>query len=219
MSAATVPMGSARSERPSVLELFRDDGPLGAAIGAAAGRLVPLSPVALLLAAAVPLFAVVAATGDGAPRGVVAGAVAWVVVLGGLASARPLTGRLRWVVPPALRGIELGGLLWIAAVAGSSSAPAVFALLCAIAYHHYEAVYGMRHRGVAPPRWVQAAGGGWDGRLLVAVFLLLAGALPAGFFVLAGLLAVLFVGETIAEWRRVGPAQRPVYDDEEDEAG
>jgi Family of unknown function (DUF5941) len=218
MSAATVSRAAAGSDRSSVLEVYRDDGPLAAAIGAAAGRVVPLNPVALPLVAAVPLFAVIAATGDGAPRGVVAGAVAWVVVLGGLASARPLSGRLRWTVPPALRGIELGALLWMGAVAGSSSAPAAFALLCAIVYHHYDTVYGMRHRGVTRPRWVRVAGGGWDGRLLVAVVLLLAGALPAGFFVMAGLLAVLFVGETITEWRRVGRAQRPVYDDEEDEA-
>jgi hypothetical protein len=64
---------------------------------------------------------------------------------------------------------------------------------------------------------VQVAGGGWDGRLLLAAVLLLAGGLPAGFFVLAVALAVLFAGETIAEWRHIGRAQRPLYDDEEDD--
>ena len=119
--------------------------------------------------------------GDGASEGLVAGVVAWAVLLGGLASARPLTDRLRWMVPPALRAIEYGG----AAVdrrggRRGDAEPAAFALLCAITYHHYENVYGFRHRGVRPPAWVTAAGLGWDGRLLLGVVLLVAGALPAG---------------------------------------
>jgi Family of unknown function (DUF5941) len=219
MSATAIPSAApAPVDRGSVLDAYRDDGPLATAIGRALGRGIPLPPIALLVVAGLPLLLAIVVKGDGASEGLVAGVVAWAVLFGGLASARTLTDRLRWMVPPALRAIEYGALLWIGAVAGSSSAPAAFALLCAIVYHHYDTVYGIRHRGVAPPRWVQVAGGGWDGRLLVAVVLLLAGALPAGFFVMAGLLAVLFVGETIAEWRRVGRAQRPVYDDEEDEA-
>jgi Family of unknown function (DUF5941) len=218
MSAATVPQASASTERPSVLEVYRDDGPVAAAIGAAAGRSLPLPAIVLLLAAALPGLVAIVVTGDGAPRGVVAGAIVWAVLLGGLASGQPLTDHLRWAVPPALRAVEYAAILWVAAVAGASSLPAAFAVLCAITYHHYDVVYGLRHRGVALPRWVQAAGGGWDGRLLVSAVLLLAGALPAGFFVMAVLVAVLFVGETVAEWRHLGRAQRPVYDDEEDEA-
>ncbi|MEA2134512.1 MAG: hypothetical protein QOC68_2421 [Solirubrobacteraceae bacterium] len=213
MSATTVP-----TERPSVLELARDDGPIAAAIGAAAGGAWRVPAIAPLLAACLPAVIAIVATGDAAPRGVVVGAIAWAVLVGGLASARPLTDPLRWAVPPTLRAIEYGGLLWIAAVAGSSSLPAAFALLCALAYHHYDVVYGLRHRGVALPSRVRVAGGGWDGRLLVACVLLLAGALPAGFFVMAAAIALLFVGETIVEWRRIGRAQPPVYDDEEDEA-
>jgi hypothetical protein len=122
-----------------------------------------------------------------------------------------------------LRAIEYAGLLWIAAVAGAgtpgaSTLPAAFALLCAITYHHYDVVYGLRHRGVARPRWVQAVGGGWDGRLLLATAALLAGALPAAFYVMAVLVAVLFIGESIGEWRHLGRTLRPAYDDEEDEA-
>jgi hypothetical protein len=139
------------------------------------------------------------------------------VLAGGLASGRPLTDPLRWAVPPVLRTLEYGGVLWVASVAGASTLPAAFALLCAITYHHYDVVYGLRHRGVPLPRWVQAAGGGWDGRLLLAAVLLLAGGLPAGYSVMAVAVAVLFIGETIAEWRHIGRAQRPVYDDEEDD--
>jgi hypothetical protein len=213
MSATTAP-----TERWDMLELARDDGPIAAAIGAAAGSAVRLPAIVPLLVAGLPGLIAIVATGDSAPHGVVAGAIAWAVLAGGLASARPLTDPLRWAVPPTLRAIEYAGLLWIAAVEGSSSLPAAFALLCAITYHHYDVVYGMRHRGVALPERVRAAGGGWDGRLLVACVLLLAGALPAGFFVMAAAIAVLFGGETVVEWRHVGRTQRLVYDTEEDEA-
>ena len=50
------------------------------------------------------------------------------------------------------------------------------------------------------------------------MILLAAGALPAGFWILAVALAVLFVTETVAEWRRFHAGRQPVYDDEEDEA-
>jgi hypothetical protein len=218
MSAATVPAPSAPTERPSVLEHYRDDGPVATAIGAAAGGALRFPAIALLLVAGLPGLVGIVVEGDGAARGLVVGAIAWAVLIGGLASSRPLVDRLRWAVPPALRAIEYAGLLWIAAVAGPSSLPAAFALLCAITYHHYDVVYGLRHRGVELPYRVRAAGGGWDGRLLVACVLLLAGALPAGYFVMAAAIAVLFVGETIVEWRHIGRAERPVYDDEEDEA-
>jgi hypothetical protein len=217
MSATTAPVAAAPTERPSVLEHYRDDGPVAAAIGAATAGRVPLPPIALLLAAGLPGLIAILVDGDGAPRGVVAGAIAWAVLLGGLASGRLLTDRLRWAVPPVLRTLEYAGLLWVASVAGASTLPAAFALLCAITYHHYDVVYGLRHRGIPLPRWVQAAGGGWDGRLLLAAVLLLAGALPAGYYAMAVAIAVLFIGETIAEWRHIGRAQRPVYDDEEDD--
>jgi hypothetical protein len=216
MSAAALPASADAGRR--ALEGQRDDGPVAAAIGAAAGGALPAPAIVALLAALLPGTAAVAATGDAASRGLVAGAVAWAVIAGGLASARPLTDALAWLVPPALRALEYGGLLWIAAVAGASSLPAAFALLCAIAYHHYDDVYGLRHRGTPLPRWVTAAGGGWDGRLLAACALLLAGALPAGFIALAIALACLFAGASIQQWRHVDRGQPPVHDDEEDEA-
>ena len=217
MTAATVPTTAASTERPSVLEFYRDDGPIAAAIGAAAGGRARVPAIALLLVAGLPGLVAIVIEGGGAAHGVVAAAVAWAVLFGGLASGRPLVDRLRWTVPSALRAIEYGGVLWIATVAGDSSLPAAFALLCAITYHHYDVVYGQRHRGVPLPRWAQAAGGGWDGRLLLGLVLLVAGALPAGFFVMAVAVAALFIGVTIAQWRHLGRAEQPVYDDEEDE--
>ena len=219
MSAAAIPSAApAPVDRGSVLDAYRDDGPLATALGRALGRRIPLPPIALLVVAGLPLLLAIVIKGDGASEGLVAGVVAWAVLLGGLASARTLTDRLRWMVPPALRAIEYAGLLWIGAVAGGDAEPAAFALLCAITYHHYENVYGFRHRGVRPPAWVTAAGLGWDGRLVLGVVLLVAGALPAGFYVLAVLLIGLFVGETVREWREFRLGQAPVYDDEEDEA-
>jgi hypothetical protein len=217
MSATTVPKASDATERPSVLENYRDDGPLATALGRALGRGVKLPAIALLLVAGLPLLVAIVLKGEGASTGLVAGVLAWAVLAGGSASARPLTDRLRWAAPPALRALEYAGLLWIAAVAGGDSLPAAFALLCAITYHHYESVYGLRHRGVTPPAWARAAGLGWDGRLLLGVVLLLAGGLPAGFYVAAALLAVLFMGETVVEWRRFRLGQQPAYDDEEDD--
>jgi hypothetical protein len=217
VTAATAPT-TAPADRGFVLEVYRDDGPLATAIGRALGRRVPLPAIALLLVAGLPLLVAIVLEGDGASHALIAAVVAWVVLIGGLASARRLTDRLRWTVPPALRAIEYGALLWIGAVAGADALPATFALLAAITYHHYEAVYGLRHRGVTPPAWVNAVAGGWDGRVVAGVVLLAAGALPAGFWILAALLAVLFVAETIAEWQRFRLGQQPVYDDEEDEA-
>jgi hypothetical protein len=217
MSAAAATTASAPTENPSLLENYRDDGPVATALGRALGRGVKLPAIALLLVAGLPLLVAIALKGDGASKGLVAGVLAWVVLAGGVASARPLTDRRRWAAPPALRALEYAGLLWIAAVAGSDAEPATFALLCAITYHHYENVYGLRHRGVRPPARISAAGGGWDGRLLLGVVLLVAGALPAGFYALAGLLTGLFVGETVREWRRFRLGEQPVYDDEEDE--
>jgi Family of unknown function (DUF5941)/CDP-alcohol phosphatidyltransferase len=216
LAAAAPPAADGRAV--SVLELYRDDGPLATAIGRALGRALPLPAIAPLVVAALSLAAALLLTGDGASDGLVAGVVAWVVLAGGLAAGRPLTDRLRWTVPPVLRAIEYAGLLWIGAVAGADALPATFALLCAITYHHYDTVYGFRHRGVAPPAWLRTVAGGWDGRLVLAVVLLVAGALPAAFWILAGLFAVLFAGESIAEWQRVRAGDTPVYDDEEDEA-
>lgn len=217
MTAATVPTTSASTERSSVLELYRDDGPVAAAIGAAAAGRLRVPAIALLLVAALPGLVAIVIEGDGASHGLVAGAIVWAVLAGGLASSRPLVDRLRWAVPSVLRVIEYAGLLWIATVAGDASLPAAFALLSAITYHHYDVVYGYRHRGVPLPRWAQAAGGGWDGRLLLGLLLLVADALPAGFYVLAVAVAALFIGVTIAQWRHIGRGERPVYDDEEDE--
>jgi phosphatidylglycerophosphate synthase len=200
------------------LELYRDDGPVARLIGRALGRAVPLPPTLAIATGAIPLFAAIAAWGDDASPGQVAAAVAWLVLWGGVSAGRPLRERLRWLTTVALRAAEYTALLWIAAVAGDSSKPAAFALLAAIVFRFYETVYRLRTRGTAPPRWVGLFAGGWDGRVIVAAVLLAVGALPAGFWIAAGILGAVFVGEAVTGWVRHSRRRSLTeYEDEEEE--
>ena len=171
-----------RAPEPGAAELlahFRDDGPLARVIGAALGPRVPvpaLLSIVVGMAAAGSRWSPPASTTP-AP---IAVALAWLVLWGGISAGRPLDDPLRWAVPAALRAAEYGALLWCAALAGQSSWPAGFALLCAIAWRHYDLVYRLRYAREAPPAWIAAVAGGWEIRLLVAFALLAADALPGG---------------------------------------
>jgi hypothetical protein len=200
----------------SLLELYRDDGPLARALGVA-GRRIPVPPALLQIVGAIPLAVLMIAKGGEASDAALGGALAAFVLLAGLAGGRPHTDRLRWAAPPILRAVEYGATLFVGAAAGASSQPAAFALICAVAFRHYDLVYRFRHQGLSPPAWIALFGLGWDGRLILGWVLLALGALPAGYFVLAILFAVVFVGESVASWLRFGRAQQPaLYDDEED---
>jgi hypothetical protein len=216
MSAAAAVVVPAR---PEPVPVYRDDGPLARAIGAALRPLLGrLPPPLLLLLALVPLLSVAAFAGGDVSTGVAAALVAWVLLTAGAsAGARPVA-RFRWAEPPLLRATEYTALIWIAAVEGPDVYPAAFALIAALTFRHYDLVYRLRHRGVVPAPWVSALGGGWDGRLVVAFALLALGALPAGYFVAAAVLGAAFAGEAIYGWVGVGRVQRPLeYEDEEDE--
>jgi hypothetical protein len=201
------------------LALYRDDGPLARAVGAALRPLATRVPHMLLTATAVaPMFVLIAIKGRDAGHTTAAITIAWLVLVAGAAGGQEPTDRLRWAVPPVLRLAEYSGILWIGAMGGESSEPAAFTLICVLAFRHYDVVYRLRHQGVAPPAWVGDLALGWDGRLVLGYILLVALALPAGFFIAAGLLATVFVAESIAGWRRFGRAPQPVtYEDEEDE--
>jgi hypothetical protein len=199
----------------STLELYRDDGVPARTIG---GVKVPLPPALLELIGALPLVVLAFADGADASKGALIAAVAFLVVLGGLASGRPHADRLRWAAPPLLRAAEYGATLYIGAAAAAAGQPAALALIGVLAFRHYDLVYRMRHQGLTPPAWINLASLGWDGRLILGCVLLAAGALPAGYYVLAAIFAVLFVGESVASWRRFGRAQRPAtYEDDEEE--
>jgi Family of unknown function (DUF5941) len=190
----------------TALALYRDDGPLARALGRAG-----LPALAGVLAAAVPLAVALAAGGSHAA---LAACAAWAVLAAGATAPEP-AGRLAWLVPPGLRAVEYAGLLGLVAAAGSAAAG--FALLAAIAFRHYDLYYRRRLHGAAPPRWVGLAGGGWDGRLLVAAALLLAGAPRGVFFALAAALAAIFVGEAAAGWIGFARAGHRVDDLEDQE--
>jgi hypothetical protein len=207
-----------RTEQPSALLVYRDDGPPARALGASLGRAIPLPPLVLVLAGALPLALAVLLEGGDASDGLAVAVTAWLVLLGGASSGRPHTDRVRWMVPAVLRAAEYGGLVWFAALAGAADVGAAFALLGAIAFREYDLVYRLRHMARTPPPWVNQLSGGWDGRLIVMCALLLAGALPAAYYVVAVLLGVSFVAESAHAWTTFSRAQRPVmYEDEEDE--
>jgi len=211
-AAAAVPP---RTDEPLNVVVYRDDGPLAHAIGrAVAGR---LPAVLVLLAGLVPLIAAIAIEGAGASDGLVAAVIAWLLLCGSASSATLPRQNRRWTLPVLVRMGEYVTIVWIAALAGPSAYPAAYALLAALAFRHYDLVYRLRHRAEVPPRWLNLLAGGWEGRLILTYALYVAGALPAAFFIWAGLLAVVSVGETIAAWRAFERARRPaLYEDDEE---
>jgi hypothetical protein len=213
---AAVATAAAEQERRE-LAAYRDDGAPARALGRVLGPRVPVAPVLLVLAGALPTAVAIAA--GGASTAVVGVLLAWLVLCGGVSAGRPNVDPLRWAVAPLLRAAEYAALIWIASRHGDSALPAAYALLAVLAFRHYDRVYRLRHRDESGLRWVDAVSGGWDGRVLAAFVLLAAGALPAGYYVAAALLGAAFVGDAVAGWIIEGRTERPGdYEDEEDEA-
>jgi phosphatidylglycerophosphate synthase len=179
----------------AVLATFRDDGPIARALAPLGANLQPL---ALCAAAVAPLIAAMAIKGDGASDQLALGVIGWVLVVAGVTGGRTGTSRIRWAVPLLLRFGEYAGLLWIGALAGAESA--AFALVAALALRHYDIVYGLRYRGAPVSDRLGVVMGGWDGRLALAGVLLVTDALPAGFYVLAAIIAVVFTAAAIRDW-------------------
>ena len=202
-----------------LLARLRDDGPAAIALGRVLGPLMQVPPIVVVTAAATPLLAVAAIFGDGASWGLAATAIGWAVLAAGASSGRVPRDRLRWTILPAVRLVEYAGLLWIAALAGAPAVPAAFALLCAVAFRHYDMVYRFRQRSAGTPRWLDRAAGGWDGRLIAGLLLAIAGALPAAFYVAAAVLGAAFAGEAIAGWATYGRSGQPPEPVDEEAAG
>jgi Family of unknown function (DUF5941) len=205
----------------STLSVFRDDGPLARCAARAKIGSLPLGPLVLTIAGAVPVVAVLIAWRDGLPPAAVGfPALAWLVVVAGTAGASADAGRLAWTVPPLLRVIEYGVLIRITLLAEPDAMPACFAVLGVLAFHHYDTVYRLRSQGAAPPAWTRTATGGWDGRLLGAYALGVAGGFEAGMVAAAVVLALAFGAESVVSWIRfAGASARTVYDDHDLEAG
>jgi phosphatidylglycerophosphate synthase len=115
-----------------------------------------------------------------------------------LFGGRSGTSRFRWVGPMLVRFVEYGGILWVGALAGAEAA--AFAVVGALALRHYDIVYGLRYRGAPVSDRLGVVMGGWDGRLALAGVLLATDALPAGFYVLAAIIAVVFSAAAINDW-------------------
>ena len=199
------------------LERYRDDGPLARLIGATLGRALPLPPLPLGLLGVAGVLVAAAVEGAGASDALVAAAVAWFVLWGGVSSGRPHEDRFAWALPGVVRVGEYGSLIWIGATVGESTSAGAFALIAALAFRHYDLVYRARFQGSPPAAWLDVAAGGWDGRLILVAVLLAADALPAGLFVLAGVLGATFVTECVRSWALHQAAPVSIYEDEEDE--
>ena len=213
---ATAAPVAPKTDAPLNVVVYRDDGPLSHALGRALAGRVPA--VLILLLGLAPLIAAVAIEGGDASNGLAAAVIAWLILCAGASSGTLPREHRRWALPVLVRLGEYLTLVWIGAIAGPDAYPATYALLAALAFRHYDLVYRLRHRAEVPPRWLNLVALGWEGRLILAYVLLVTGALPAAFFVWAGLLAVIEIGETVAAWRAFERARRPaLYEDDEDE--
>jgi hypothetical protein len=132
-----------------------------------------------------------------------------------------IRSRFNWLAPGAVRALEYGVLMLTAALAHGNAMRACFVLLVVLAFHHYDTVYRLRQQGAPPPAWVSIVGGGWDGRIILAVIALLVAVTTAGMAVAAGLLALVFGGESAASWLRRAPATGPptidAYEEDDNE--
>ncbi len=180
----------ARSMRVGVLAMtdvarHRDDGPVARLLGRS--RLPAPLPFALLGVLAAAALGVLGAAGRlGEPRVAVALA-ALGVLAAGLPSRAAHDGALDWLVPAALRA---AGYLFVAGVgiAAAVPAPAVFALVFALALHHYD-VTALMEKG-APDRVVRLRPG-WD-----VVVVVLAAAAAAGWATRATVVLAVLAGGT-----------------------
>ena len=201
----------------TALQLYRDDGPLADFVGSKVGRAVRIGELPLTLLAAVPLIVVLAAARP-LPLYAVPAGVAMFVLLAGAAAGHDHARPLAWLVPPLLRAGEYSFFIALTAHADPDATPLAFVFVGVLAFHHYNAAYLLRHRGAAPPRWVYAVGGGWDGRMLIGSALALAGILDLGLLAGAVGLALVYASEaTSSALRHSRSGRAGVYDEGDEE--
>jgi hypothetical protein len=79
----------------------------------------------------------------------------------------------------------------------------VFALLGALAFHHYDTVYRVRQglwSGTEPAAPLRLAGLGWDGRLIVVAVAAASGHVPEVYAAATAYLWVVFVLDSLSGW-------------------
>ncbi len=171
------------------LQAITDPGPLLLALRpgrVAWGAAAALGFVALLAGATGPAWATL--TG-------------YLVALGlfALAYGPGPRGRLGWMAPAIARTTEMSALLVLAWFAPGLDPVAVFALLAAGAWRHYDVIYRIRNQQVLPDRAGWLALLGTEGRVLVAIGLLLAVGTWAWVWFAAYVVAVA-VADSLLSW-------------------
>jgi hypothetical protein len=195
------------------IRVYRDDGPLARQLGVLAGGQIP--PLLTAFAGGVVTLILVL-TGVSDLPGITISTPVVATLLAGLGAGHPHSGRLDWLVPPILRVTEYTFVAMVG-LSSSASRPVVYVLLAAMAFHHYDLVYRVRQR-IEPPSWVNLAGLGWDGRMLVVAVGAMFGIEPFAFGALAGYLWVLFAGESIRSWLSTPRQSNQTVDLEEEGA-
>ena len=174
-----------------------------------AGRLVPLpvaAPASLLACTAVaPLAAALVVVDDVSTWWLVAAAV-WYAALFGAAGSGSWDGRLDWTLPSLARAAEYALVLGVVAGLDTGAAPAAFALLAVVAYHHYDVVYRLRSTSRGDgflTRLVE----GHDGRVLTLALAaaLWPGSLATVLWVSAVLLALVHLSTSVRWWMTPDP--------------
>ena len=148
--------------------------------------------------AAVVGFVVLLAGATGPVWAVVAG---YLVALGlyALAYGPGPRGRLGWMAPSMARTTEMSAVLVVGWFSVDVDPVAVFALLAASAWRHYDVIYRIRNQQVLPDRTAWVALLGTEGRILVAIGLLLAVGTGAWLW-FAVYIAVVAVGDSLWSW-------------------
>ncbi len=173
------------------VQAITDPGPLLLALRPARVGWAPAAGLGLI---------VMLAASPGTPGVVLTG---YVVALGlyALAYGSGPRGRLGWMAPSVARTSEMVVLVGLAWSTPAPDAVAVFALLAAAAWRQYDVIYRIRHQQVLPDRPAWLALLGTEGRVLVAIGLLLAVG-PSAWLWLALYLAVVAVADSLWSWLR-----------------
>ncbi|GAA2094815.1 hypothetical protein GCM10009841_05550 [Microlunatus panaciterrae] len=199
-----------RDDRPLPLDQQLDLGGL-ARLGGRLGRL-PFVP-GFLLAGLLWLGTITGICLGQLWWPVASAAVAALVV--GMACRVPLHHPLAWQALPLIWLAEsavVASLLSVGPVGG-----AAFVLLAVVAYRRYDLIYSIRLTKVVPSRLATFLGAGADGRILFVTLAVLAVSLgtadPASslrpvLLAAAGYLVLVYLAESIRQWRAPAPAVR-----------
>lgn len=177
----------------TVTERYRDDGFLAALVGRLWRTHTPVL-FSTGLGIIVPFLTVTVAR----PGVALFGAV-WCVIIAGSVAGHPHRGRLDWLAPPLLRVTEytfIGGL----GITQGVPPLLVFALLGAIAFHHYDLAYRNLQGARPAPAWLARAGLGWDGRMLLVGVITLTSVPGQAYAVLAVACWVIFIADSVVRW-------------------